>query len=186
MQLHHHKIVFCGPMGAGKSAAIQALSDIAVLSTEAKNTDQAAHLKQLTTVGIDYGEIQLDAQTKIGLYGTPGQDRFSFIWPVVSKGAIGIVMLLDHSGLDPLGDLALYLDAFATPGANIVIGVTHMDLKPLLTLAMYQQWLEEKNHPYPVFAIDARQREDVLLAIEALMTIVEVDQRIQSRQALLG
>ena len=57
MILQHYKIVFAGTMGAGKSAAIQAISDINVLSTEALNTDTQAHHKALTTVGIDYGEI---------------------------------------------------------------------------------------------------------------------------------
>ena len=96
-------------MGAGKSAAIQALSDIPVVTTEAVNTDTAAHHKFLTTVGIDYGEISLDDGTQIGLYGTPGQDRFDFMWSIVCKGAMGIVVLIDHSQADRLKDLEFYL-----------------------------------------------------------------------------
>ena len=57
MILQQYKIVFAGTMGAGKTAAIQTISQIQVLSTEALNTDTAAHQKALTTVGIDYGEI---------------------------------------------------------------------------------------------------------------------------------
>ena len=57
MILQQYKIVFGGTMGAGKSAAIKTLSDVAVISTEAVNTDTQAHSKLLTTVGIDYGEI---------------------------------------------------------------------------------------------------------------------------------
>lgn len=60
MILQQYKIVFGGTMGAGKSAAINALSDIPVVSTEAVNTDLDAHSKYLTTVGIDYGEISLE------------------------------------------------------------------------------------------------------------------------------
>ncbi len=75
MLLQQHKIVFGGTMGAGKSEAIKMLSDIPVIETEAINTDIDAHSKYLTTVGIDYGEIILDEETKIGLYGTPGQER---------------------------------------------------------------------------------------------------------------
>ena len=66
MILHQYKIVFGGSMGAGKSAAIQSLSDIPVLSTEALNTDVQSHEKLQTTVGIDYGEINLDDGLKIG------------------------------------------------------------------------------------------------------------------------
>ena len=85
-------------MGAGKSAAIKVLSDIDVVSTEARNTDVESHTKYLTTVGIDYGEICLEDGIKIGLYGTPGQDRFNFMWSIVCKGALGTVILIDHTG----------------------------------------------------------------------------------------
>lgn len=127
MLLQKYKIVFGGTMGAGKSSAIQILSDIPVVSTEAVNTDMAAHTKALTTVGIDYGEIVLDDGATIGLYGTPGQERFNFMWSIVCKGAIGTVVLIDHSRADRLKDLAFYLEAFKAYGDNLVIGITHLD-----------------------------------------------------------
>ena len=105
MILHQYKIVFGGSMGAGKSAAIKALSDIPVVETEAINTDINRHSKYSTTVGIDYGEIVLEDDTKIGLYGTPGQDRFDFMWSIVCKGAIGVSILIDHSCANRLQDL---------------------------------------------------------------------------------
>ena len=122
MQLY--KIVFGGAMGAGKSQAIASLSDIKVLSTEAMNTDDIAHSKLLTTVGIDYGEMMIDENTRIGLYGTPGQDRFSFIWPIVAKGALGVIVLVDHTSINPIQDLSSYLAAFDKSCDNIIIGVT--------------------------------------------------------------
>ena len=76
------KIVFSGPMGAGKTQAIATLSDISVVSTEVKNTDLHINAKALTTVGMDYGEMTLEDGVSIGLYGTPGQERFNFIWPI--------------------------------------------------------------------------------------------------------
>ena len=90
MILQQYKIVFAGSMGAGKTEAIKSLSEIPVLATEAFNTDQAAHEKQQTTVGIDYGEITLEDGVKIGLYGTPGQTRFDFIWSVICLSLIHI------------------------------------------------------------------------------------------------
>ena len=66
MIIQQYKIVFGGTMGAGKSRAIKALSEIEVLSTEALNTDLESHEKMLTTVGIDYGEITLDDGVKVG------------------------------------------------------------------------------------------------------------------------
>lgn len=178
MILQQYKIVFGGTMGAGKSAAIQVLSDIPVIGTEAINTDTDAHSKYLTTVGIDYGEISLDDDIKIGLYGTPGQDRFDFMWPIVCKGAIGTVILIDHTSNRRLQDLQFYVNAFRTYGNNIVIGITHLDEKNDQMLKIYRDWLKENNYSYPLFAVDARQKDDVLLMIEALIATMEVQQTL--------
>lgn len=172
--LQQYKIVFGGTMGAGKSAAIKALSDTGVVSTEAVNTDTQAHQKALTTVGIDYGEISLDDGTKIGLYGTPGQDRFDFMWSIVCKGAIGIVVLIDHSSSQRLKDLEFYLKAFEDLGTNIVIGVTHLDLEHDQKLKIYRDWMQIHQKQFPLFAVDARKKDDVLLMIETLIAKLEM------------
>ena len=174
MILQQYKVVFGGTMGAGKSAAINALSDIPVVSTEAVNTDLDAHSKYLTTVGIDYGEISLEDGTKIGLYGTPGQDRFDFMWTIVCQGAIGTVVLIDHSNPDRLKDLEFYLDAFQKYSTNIVIGVTHIDEQNDQLLKIYYDWMSVNNRHHPLFAVDARQKDDVLLMIETLIASLEV------------
>ena len=174
MILQQYKIVFGGTMGAGKSRAIKALSDIPVVSTEAVNTDLDAHSKYLTTVGIDYGEISLEDGTKIGLYGTPGQDRFDFMWTIVCKGAMGTVVLIDHSNPNRLKDLEFYLDAFQKYSNNIVIGVTHLDEEKEQLLKIYYDWMTINNCHFPLFAVDARQKDDVLLMIEALIASLEV------------
>lgn len=176
--LQQYKIVFGGTMGAGKSAAIKALSDTGVVSTEAVNTDTQAHQKALTTVGIDYGEISLDDGTKIGLYGTPGQDRFDFMWSIVCKGAIGIVVLIDHSSSQRLKDLEFYLKAFEDLGTNIVIGVTHLDLEHDQKLKIYRDWMQIHQKQFPLFAVDARKKDDVLLMIETLIAKLEMQPAI--------
>ena len=79
------KIVFSGPMGAGKTQAISSLSDIPVVSTEVMNTDLDTNAKLLTTVGMDYGELTVDGGASIGLYGTPGQERLSLFGPFYRK-----------------------------------------------------------------------------------------------------
>ncbi len=101
MILQRFKIVFAGGMGA----AIRSLSEIPVLQTEAFNTDAQRHTKLKTTVGIDYGEITLDENLTIGLYGTLGQRRFDFIWSAITKGAIGAVILIDHHSDNPIQEL---------------------------------------------------------------------------------
>lgn len=174
MILHQHKIVFAGTVGAGKSAAIKALSNINVLSTEAINTDAASHQKIFTTVGIDYGELVLEDGTKVGLYGTPGQERFDFIWSAISKGAVGTVILIDHSADHPIENLNFYLDYFKAVSDNIIIGITHLDKRTQNTTAIYREWESaNKGKVYPLFFIDGRVKEDVLLLVEALIANAE-------------
>ena len=175
MLMQRYKIVFAGTMGAGKSQAIATLSDIPVLTTEALNTDTASHQKMLTTVGIDYGEITLDQDTVIGLYGTPGQERFNFIWDVIAKGAIGIVILIDHSADNPLQDLEQFMASFLPNNKNIAIGITHVDQKMDRPLHIYRDWLTQHARQHPLYFMDARERNDVLLCIETLIACVEID-----------
>lgn len=171
--MQRYKIVFGGTMGAGKTEAITMLSEIPVLQTEALNTDTFAHEKMLTTVGIDYGEISLSADVKVGLYGTPGQARFQFMWPLIAKNALGIVVLIDHSNDNALEDLKHYLHAFGERESHeFVIGITHVDEKPDKSLEAYRQYIQEIDQIYPVFAVDARKKQDILLLINCLTTLL--------------
>lgn len=175
MIIQKYKIVFGGTMGAGKTEAIRSLSEISILSTEAVNTDEQSHSKALTTVGIDYGEIKLDQGMVVGLYGTPGQDRFDFIWSVICKGAIGAVILIDHSRKSSLEDLEFYVNTFKEYVDNIVIGITHVDEDSQQLLKKYRHWLELKNYSMPLFAVDAREKDEVLLLVETLIARAEVE-----------
>ena len=171
MILQQYKIVFAGSMGAGKTEAIKSLSEIPVLATEALNTDSQAHNKMQTTVGIDYGEITLDDGVKIGLYGTPGQSRFDFI----CQGALGVILLVDHNSKVPLEELEGYLDTFKDYTKNISIGITHVDENKEHTTSIYREWLIQNEYQYPLFFIDARKQEHVLLMIESLIAALEVN-----------
>lgn len=168
------KIVFSGPMGAGKTQAIASLSDIPVVSTEVKNTDLESNAKALTTVGMDYGELSLEGGASIGLYGTPGQERFNFIWPILSQGALGVVILIDHSAADPVADLAHYVATFdKIYEGRIVIGVSQVDKKPEREFSIYRDWLDNNNRNLPIFPVDMRKRDDVLLLVESIIASLE-------------
>jgi len=174
MILQQYKIVFAGSMGAGKSTAIQTISNIEVLTTEAMNTDVEAHRKSLTTVGIDYGELILEDGIVVGLYGTPGQERFNFIWNVITEGALGTILFIDHSTQNPIQELEYYLDYFKPKSSNIIIGITHVDQKSEHTTSIYQDWLDQLDVSLPLFFVDARHKDDVLFLIDTLITQTEV------------
>lgn len=137
------KIVFTGPMGAGKTTAINQISDEPCVSTEVANNDFQQCEKDTTTTGLDYGYVRLPDGNGVRLYGTPGQERFRFMWSIIANNAAGIILLLngDHPELEH--HLALYLDAFAT------------------------------TQPLPVIPIDVRDREDVLLLVDTLLAQIE-------------
>ena len=131
--MNEHKILFTGVTGSGKTTAIAAVSEIAPLSTDVRNTD-AGGGKRMTTVGLDYGELTLDNGDKLRLYGTPGQQRFDFMWTILSRGALGLIILIDNSQPDPLADLDLYLTGFAQLIADtacvVAIGRTETHTRP--------------------------------------------------------
>ena len=178
MIIQKYKIVFAGTMGTGKTEAIRTLSDIPILVTEALNTDVESHEKLQTTVGIDYGEVTLDNNLVIGLYGTPGQQRFDFIWSVICKGAIGAVILIDHTLENPIEELESYLEVFQEYNNDIAIGITHADLAPEKSTYMYQDWLIKNDLYHPLFIVDARKKEDIKLLLEALITSIEIHYNI--------
>ncbi len=95
------------------------------------------------------------------------------MWPLISKDALGIVVLLDHSAENPLQDLATHVKAFLNHNRNIVISVTHNDMRPDRPHTMYRDWLLAQGHDFPLYLVDARNRDDVLLPIETMIAILE-------------
>jgi small GTP-binding protein len=90
------KIVVAGPVGAGKTTFINTISEIETVATEAPISDgSGTATKTTTTVGIDFGRITLGGGLELYLFGTPGQERFSFMWDIVSTGMLGVILLLD-------------------------------------------------------------------------------------------
>lgn len=169
------KIIFTGPMGAGKTTAISSISDIPPISTEVRCSDDAQLRKETTTVAMDYGYFSLDDGSRVHLYGTPGQERFDYMWTILTKGGIGLVLLLDNARPDPLADLTFYLDAFKDfiQQTGAVIGVTRMDVSNRTSLDDYRNTLFARDQIFPVFEVDARQPNDVKILIHALLAILQ-------------
>lgn len=166
-----HKIIFTGPVGAGKTTAIASISDIAPFSTEQSATDETKDKKELTTVAMDYGSMRLDNNEMLHLYGTPGQERFNFMWELLTDGSIGVVVMLDDANPDPLEDLRSFITAFRDFISDhaVVIGITRMELGKGLKLEDYHAALMEFDLNIPVFEVDARQHDDVMALVQALL-----------------
>ena len=166
-----YKILFTGPVGAGKTTAIGAISDIPMVSTDEQATDMTKERKASTTVAMDYGVMHLDGGERIHLYGTPGQERFDFMWEILTTGGIGLVLLLDNTRADPFQDLRFFLDSFKDfiEETKVVIGVTQMDLSPTPSIEDYHLQLQGLELNPPIFDVDARERGDVSLLVQALL-----------------
>ncbi|MEJ2732381.1 MAG: ATP/GTP-binding protein [Anaerolineae bacterium] len=89
------KMVVTGPFNAGKTEFIQSVSEIEVVSTERRITDETSRVKAETTVAMDFGRITVDEDLVLYLFGTPGQKRFDFMWEILSEGMLGFVVLVD-------------------------------------------------------------------------------------------
>ena len=173
---YEHIILFAGPVGAGKTTAISTLSEIPVVSTEAINTDFSVSHKATTTVAMDYGQISLEEGHLIRLYGVPGQERFDFVWKLFQERAAGLVLLLDESAKEPLTDLDFFLDRFAgvLNHGVAVVGITRSELSDSKSLSACCTRLQERRLKVPVFEVDARDREQMVVLLTALVSMVQM------------
>jgi signal recognition particle receptor subunit beta len=170
------KFVFTGCVGAGKTTAIAAISEVIPVSTEVKPSEESViKRKSTTTVAMDYGQLTLDDGEIVYLYGTPGQRRFDFMCSLLTKGALGLVILIDNTHENPFDELDYFLNLNAEflQGHAAVIGITHFDESAKPTIDDYYQVLEQRGDPWPVMHIDARNPEDVGILLSTLLASLE-------------
>ncbi|MGW0903591.1 GTP-binding protein [Streptomyces sp. NPDC002853] len=167
------KIVVAGGFGVGKTTLVTAVSEITPLQTEAlmtqasEDTDDLTSTpdKTTTTVAMDFGRITLDDDLVLYLFGTPGQQRFWFMWDDLVRGAIGAVVLADTRRLP---DCFPALDYFESCGLPYIVAVNHFDGTEEFEPADVREALTIPQH-IPVLIMDARQRISV---IESLLSLV--------------
>ncbi len=169
------KIIFAGPVGAGKTTAIASISDVPPITTDESASDMTRRKKNQTTVAFDYGVMHLDGSEKIHLYGTPGQERFDFMWDILAKNALGLILLVDNTRKDPVRDLEFFLHAFKPfiDETALSIGVTQMDLCASPPLSVYNKKLQQLNRKAAVFEVDARSKCDVSMLVQALLFTID-------------
>ncbi|MCH7587469.1 MAG: ATP/GTP-binding protein [Chloroflexi bacterium] len=106
------KMVVTGPFNAGKTAFIQSVSEIDVVSTERKISSAEERIKETTTVAMDFGRITVDEDLVLYLFGTPGQKRFDFMWEILSEGMLGFIVIIDSSRPETFREAKSILETF--------------------------------------------------------------------------
>jgi len=167
------KIVIAGGFGVGKTTAVSAISEIPPLTTEALITSEGARIdsigavpeKTTTTVALDFGCITIDDEVKLYLFGTPGQDRFGFMWHDLVHGALGALVIVDTRRLD---DSFPAVDYFEKADVPFVVGINVFDGRLEHDLADVR-WALAINDDTPLITFDARHKLSVR---DALLTVL--------------
>jgi signal recognition particle receptor subunit beta len=166
------KIVVTGPFAAGKSTLIRTISEITVLSTEKDITDETKSRKAETTVAMDFGRITIDKDLVLYLFGTPGQDRFDFMWEILGEGMIGYILLLDAQRPDSLDEAVGILAAFRRMAhVPFAVGLNRTEGMEPGTEQRIRETLQ-LGDDVPVLPCDATDRESVKAVLLALLYAV--------------
>jgi hypothetical protein len=168
------KILIAGGFGAGKTTLVSAISEVRPLRTEealtsvsVKHDDlQGVENKTTTTVAMDFGRITLGGRRVLYLFGTPGQERFWFMWDDLSYGALGAVVLADTRRL---ADCFASVDYFEKRRLPFVVAINCFEGAHLYDPAEVRAALD-LGPQVPVVLCDARQTESVK---NVLITLVE-------------
>ncbi|HKS99982.1 MAG TPA: ATP/GTP-binding protein [Rugosimonospora sp.] len=166
------KILVAGGFGAGKTTLVGAVSEIRPLRTEEYLTDESVgvddisgvELKTTTTVAMDFGRITISDDLVLYLFGTPGQDRFWFVWDELALGAIGAIVLADTRRLAACFPSVDYFERRGTP---FIVAVNCFDGARRYKPDEVQHALD-LDPGVPVLLCDARRREsgkEVLIAL---------------------
>ena len=170
------KIIVAGGFGAGKATLVGAVSEITPLSTEEVMTEASYGVDDLggvenkttTTVALDFGRITINDDIVLYLFGTPGQDRFWFMWDELVEGALGAVVLADTRRLDTCFHA---VDFFEQRGVPFVVAVNRFDGSTPYRAEEVREALDLSD-AVPVLVADARERESAKEVLVSLVTHV--------------
>ena len=165
------KILISGPFSAGKTQFIKTISEIEPLTTERKTTKKdEKKVKDYTTVAMDFGKITIDDEHELYLFGTPGQARFDFMWDILGKGALGIIVLVDSTNPETFHEARQIINYFESRyPVPMVVGANKQDLPDAWPPEMIKAALNLDTEDIPVIPVVAKYKESVKNALLKLL-----------------
>ena len=167
-----YKVVVTGPFNVGKTEFVRTVSDIPIVTTEKRITDQFASTKEETTVAMDYGHARL-GDDLFHLYGTPGQPRFDFMWDILSTEMHAFILLVDSSERQSLLTAKRLIRIFSRKGNVpylVVANKRDMDNALSIDEIAKRLGLDKKRPVIPCIATD---RDSVLTVLKALQVLLQ-------------
>ena len=163
------KLVISGPVGSGKTTFVQSLSETQVVETDELASEDIG--KERTTVALDFGTLTLDG-IPIYLFGTPGQDRFDFMWEILCEGALGMILLVagDKPSDFPHARRILEYVTSRLP-VPFVIGVTRQDFDRVWEPEDVADYFD--MDPRQVIGLNATSPTSSVLALIALLKYIQ-------------
>jgi small GTP-binding protein len=163
------KVVVTGPFNAGKTTFIKAVSEITVLSTERQISDTAQEGSGETTVAMDFGRITVSDDVVLYLFGTPGQERFSFMWETLSEGMLGFVLLVDADEPESVSDAASMITFFKEMSdVPFVVAANKVEADDTEALQQVRDTLGLED-AVPLLPVDAREKDSVKAVLLGLL-----------------
>src|SRR6476620_6075799 len=159
-------MVISGAVNAGKTEFIKSISEIEVVSTERRATDDTKLIKKETTVAMDFGRITVDEDLVLYLFGTPGQKRFDFMWEILSEGMLGFVVMVDSTRPETFREAKSILETFrAYAPTPYVVAANKQDREDAWKLGdmRHALRLDSKVKFLPCVATDRNSVKSVLL-----------------------
>src|SRR3569832_1381219 len=161
-------MVISGAVNAGKTEFIKAISEIEVVSTERRASDDTKLIKKETTVAMDFGRIAIADDLVLYLFGTPGQKRFDFMWEILSEGMLGFIVKVDSTRPETFREARSILETFrAYAPTPYVVSANKQDMEEAWDLEdmRHALRLDSKVKLLPCVATDRNTVKSVLLEL---------------------
>jgi small GTP-binding protein len=166
------KVVVTGPFNAGKTEFIRTVSDIPIVTTEQRITDEFKTVKDETTVAMDYGQVRLDSDL-FHLYGTPGQPRFDFMWDILTKKMDAFVLLVDSSDRESLLQAKRLMRIFRRKGRiPYMVVANKQDVENALSVESVSKALT-LDEGTPIVPCNATEKASVRNVLKELGTLTQ-------------